>query len=205
MKRTLLVLAALALAVAVYWLAPSDDALPPAAGPASTPAAAGPADLPQPQGQQVPPPQPPGSTSDDPGLHEEWSDTRPAVNLEHIFEGQVNRRGKPVGFHSRPGGENPAGARVARVIDEANKAGVYTADVEIRNDSGRWLRKRSTMFPDRLGREEVLAAILEAWNEREETRGNLFRGPSGEGFTIEGRTLDNGDINTAYPIFSEAQ
>lgn len=209
MKRTLLVLAALALALAVYWLAPpdGDEPLPQQAPSSTSPTPAVPADsgLPQPQGQQVPPPGPTATPTGTPATHEEWSSTRPAVNLEHIFEGQVNKRGKAVGFHSRPGGKNPADARVTRVIDKPNRAGVYTADVEVRNRSGRWLRKRSTFYPDRLSREEILAAVLKAWNERDETQGNLFRGPSGKGFTIEGRTLDNGDINTAYPIFSEAQ
>ncbi|MES1241074.1 MAG: EndoU domain-containing protein [Acidobacteriota bacterium] len=135
----------------------------------------------------------------------EWSDTRPAINQEHIFEGQVNKRGKPVGFHSRPGGRNPSGARVVRIVQGPNRAGVYIADVEIRNASGRWLRKRSTFYPDRLSREEVVAAVLHAWNLREKGRTNPFHGPSGEGFEIEGRPLDGGDINTAYPLFDPGE
>ncbi|HEY4596429.1 MAG TPA: hypothetical protein VIJ02_08525, partial [Thermoanaerobaculia bacterium] len=47
---------------------------------------------------------------------EEWSRTSPPVNVTHIFEGEINKRGKPTGFHSRPGGKDPANARVARIV-----------------------------------------------------------------------------------------
>jgi hypothetical protein len=136
-------------------------------------------------------------------LSEEWSDTEPAINLEHVFEGQINRRGKPIGFHSRPGGRDPAGARVVRTVSGKNELGVYIAEVEIRNGS-RWLKKTSTFYPDKLSRDEVVAAILHAWQERREMGGGKFQGPSGTGFTIEGYTLDDGGIggiNTAYPIY----
>lgn len=132
---------------------------------------------------------------------EDWSDTDPAINLAHIFEGEVNRRGKPVGFHSRPGGEDPSAARVVDVVEGPNGEGVYIADVEIRNpSSGRWLRKRSTFYPDDMDRGEVVQAILHAWEDRQNFRDGRFRGDSGEGFVIEGRTLEDGRINTAYPI-----
>ena len=127
--------------------------------------------------------------------------TGPAINVEHIFEGQINRRGKPVGFHSRPGGEDPEGARMVRRVSGPNGAGVYIAEVEIRSGSDRWLRKTSTFYPDRLSRDEVVAAILHAWEDRRDLGGGKFQGDSREGFTIEGYTLDDGGINTAYPLY----
>ncbi len=57
-----------------------------------------------------------------PGPH--WSDTDPQINLWHVFEGEINRKGKPVGFHSRPGGQDPANARVVSVKSKPNRAGV---------------------------------------------------------------------------------
>jgi hypothetical protein len=192
MKRTAISLVALAVAAALYLLSDYPG------HPTDRPAVSG-SEAPRPSAQGAPPPLSGAS------FEEEWSDTDPAVNLAHIFHGEINRRGKPVGFHSRPGGRDPARARVRRVLDRPNGLGVYTAEVEIRNSSGRWLKKRSTFYPDRLGREQVVAAILRAWEEREETEGNKFRGPSGEGFTIEGYTNEDGAINTAYPIFDEGQ
>ena len=194
MKRKITGLAGLALALAVYLLSQRVAPRPESAPQSPEPPAA------------ATDPAPAGAPAPEVDLGDgEWSRTRPAVNLEHIFEGQVNKRGKPVGFHSRPGGRDPSGARVVRIVEGPNRAGVYIADVEIRNGSGRWLKKRSTFYPDRLGREEVVAAVLHAWNQRERGRNNPFHGPSGEGFEIEGRPLDGGDINTAYPLFDPGE
>lgn len=134
-----------------------------------------------------------------------WSGTEPRINQTHVFQGEINRRGRPVGFHSRPGGRNPQGARVADVTRGPNREGVYEARVEIRDpESGRWLEKRSTFFPDAMDRDQVVRAILNAWRERTTGQSQRFRGPSGRGFTIEGYLLD-GDINTAYPIYREGR
>lgn len=126
----------------------------------------------------------------------------PPIREVHIFEGEINRRGKPVGYHSRFQGADPDGARVRRILTGPNGRGVYVAEVEIRDpESGRWLAKRSTFFPDRLPPEEVLSVILHAYHRRTSQEGARFRGPSGLGFTVEGYTLRDGTINTAYPIY----
>src|SRR5262245_55575060 len=113
-----------------------------------------------------------------------WSDTEPPINRAHLFEGEINKRGKPVGFHARPGGVDPAAARVVRVLDGPNRAGVYVARVEIRDRSGRWLGKTSTFYPDAFGEADVVAAVLAAF--RRSDHGEKWRGDSGRGFTIEG-------------------
>jgi Bacterial EndoU nuclease len=128
------------------------------------------------------------------------SRTSPPINLTHIFEGEINKRGKPVGYHSRPGGKDSANARVTRIVDRPNRSGVYTAEVEIRSGS-RWLSKRSTFYPDRMDRAAVIQAVLNAFKNRGSGSSEKFRGPSGQGFTIEGY-YQNGRINTAYPIFT---
>jgi len=126
-----------------------------------------------------------------------WSDTRPAINLTHIFAGEINRRGKAVGFHSRPGGIDPHGSGIARIVDPPNRIGVYTSVVWI---GRRGRTKFSTLYPDRLTRPQVIAAILAAFRHGQR-RGERFRGPSGHGFTVEGY-FQNGRIHTAYPIYS---
>jgi len=131
---------------------------------------------------------------------EEWSATSPPVNVTHIFAGEINKRGKPTGFHSRPGGQDPPTARLVRIVDRPNRAGVYTAEVEIRAGS-QWLAKRSTLYPDRLDRAAVIQAVLNAFRNRTTGDGEQFRGPSGQGFTVEGY-FQNGRINTAYPLYS---
>ena len=133
---------------------------------------------------------------------ERWSDTRPAVNLEHIFQGEINRRGKPTGFHSAPGGDEPDSARIRRVVSGPNKAGVYTARVEVYDkSSGQWREKFSSMFPDSLAPQQVLDAVMHAFENRDKSRKQPWSGPSGLGFPIQGYVLNDGRINTAFPVF----
>lgn len=126
-----------------------------------------------------------------------WSNTAPPINLTHLFAGEINRRGKPVGFHSRPNGNDPRTSGVVRIVDRPNRFGVYTAVVWI----GRRERtKFSTFYPDRMTQEQVIAAVLSAFHKGRR-RGENFRGPSGLDFTIEGY-YQGGRIQTAYPVYS---
>lgn len=134
----------------------------------------------------------------------QWSDTNPNINLWHVFEGEINRSGKPVGFHSRPGGNDPANARVVSIRDQPNRAGIYTATIEVR-DGNEWKDKFSSFFPDSMSRDEVINAILNAYNNSSDPNAQPFEGPSGLGFTIQGYTSNRGGINTAFPIFVRSQ
>lgn len=135
-------------------------------------------------------------------LSQKWSDTNPRINLKHIFSGEINRRGKPTGYHSRPGGDDPASARIKSISKRANKAGVYTAQVEIKDpDSGQWKQKFSSIFPDTLSHQAVIDAILYAYKNRDKGKDTPWSGPSGLGFQINGYTNRDGSINTAFPIF----
>lgn len=131
-----------------------------------------------------------------------WTTTEPPINATHIFLGEINRSGKPTGFHARPGGEDPENARVLEIRAGPNRAGVYTARVEVRDPgNGRWKEKFSTFFPDRLSHPEIVSAIGHAYQHREHGRDQPWRGPSGLGFRVQGYTLRDGRINTAYPVY----
>lgn len=140
-----------------------------------------------------------------PGHDVQWTSTSPPINETHLFEGEINRRGQPVGFHSRPGGKDPENARLVAVTDGPNRAGVYGAEVEVRESGGSWLRKRSTMYPDAMGRADVVRAVLHAYENRTTGASQKFSGPSGRGFTIDGYLLPDGRINTAFPIYRKDQ
>lgn len=133
-----------------------------------------------------------------------WSNTTPKINLWHVFEGEVNRKGKPVGFHSRPGGADPANARLVSVKSRPNHAGVYTANIEVR-DQQQWKSKFSSFFPDDMNQTEVINAILNAYKNSKNPKKQPWSGPSGRGFQIQGYTLSRGDINTAFPVFVKGQ
>ena len=133
-----------------------------------------------------------------------WSKTDPNINQWHIFAGEINRSGKPVGFHSRPGGQDPANARIRSIRDKPNSAGVYTASIEIR-DGDQWKDKFSSFFPDSLSRQEVLDIVIHAYKNSDNPNAQPFEGPSGMGFSIQGYTSNQGGINTAFPIFVRSQ
>jgi len=145
-----------------------------------------------------------GTSSHSASSGEKWSDTSPNINQWHIFDGEINRSGKPVGFHSRPGGRDPSIARIKSIRDKPNRAGVYTANIEIR-DGNQWKGKFSSFFPDSMSREEVLTAILNAYDNSDNPKAQPFEGPSGLGFRIQGYTSSRGGINTAFPIYVRSQ
>lgn len=147
-------------------------------------------------------PVPPSSTQTTTGQPARgWSRTDPEVNLTHVFFGEINASGKPVGFHARPSGSDPAGARVRRVLSGPNRAGVYTAQVEIAAPGGGWREKFSSFFPDRMDQQQVLAAVLNAYRNRGPGGDQPWEGPSGQGFLIQGYLSRRGGINTAYPVY----
>ena len=90
------------------------------------------------------------------------------INLEHIFCGELNRKNRFTGFHSRPGGKNPATiAKVQVMPGSENANGIYEAtvfwnmnrasDAQPVNAS-----KFSTMFPDACSKRQIIASILYA-------------------------------------------
>ncbi len=131
---------------------------------------------------------------------DKWSSTSPEINLHHIFEGEINRRGKPTGFHSRPGGVDPAGAKLVRVRDKPNSAGVYTATIAVK-DGGQWKEKFSSFFPDDLSADEVISVIINAYNNSSNKKAQPWEGPSGYGYKVQGYTTSQGGINTAFPVY----
>ena len=132
---------------------------------------------------------------------QKWSDTSPNINLLHVFEGEINRKGKPTGYHSRPNGQDPSNARVASVKDKPNRYGVYTANIEVR-DGNQWKSKFSSFFPDSLSRDEVIDVILHAYNNSNNKNSQPWEGPSGAGYRVQGYTSGQGGINTAFPIYT---
>lgn len=131
---------------------------------------------------------------------EKWSTTSPNINLHHIFEGEINRSERPVGYHSRPGGVDANGAKIVKIIDKPNEYGIYTATIAIR-DGSQWKEKFSSFFPDSMSADEVMSVILNAYKNSSNPKAQPWRGPSGLGFSIEGYTSSRGGINTAFPIY----
>jgi hypothetical protein len=131
-----------------------------------------------------------------------WTATDPPVNFAHIETGEINRRGEAVGYHHRPNGIDPPGARVLGIVQPPDATGVYRARVALRDPAdGEWIDKRaaSTFFPDAMSDDAVIRAVLAAFHNGHRRRGGEFTGDSGRGFAIEG-WYQSGRINAAYPL-----
>lgn len=143
----------------------------------------------------------------------EWSRTNPSINLTHVFEGEINKRGKPVGFHVRMNGQDPAHARLIKRLSGPNTLGIYTGRAKIQDRrSGEWKAKSfSSFFPDGLTRTQITDYILVAFKDARPDKRGKWRGKSGAGFQIEGwlcpkggtKTCPHGAINTAYPLYQK--
>ena len=137
-----------------------------------------------------------------PGPTGKWTTTDPPINLAHIDYGEINRHGEAVGYHHRPNGVDPPGARVRQIVQPPDESGVYRARVTLRDPaSGAWIDKKapSTFFPDALSDNEVIDAVLAAFQGGRRRGDGQFIGASGRGFAIEG-WYQNGRINSAYPL-----
>ncbi len=131
-----------------------------------------------------------------------WTSTDPPIDLAHIDYGEINRHGEAVGYHHRPNGIDPPGARVRQMVQPPDASGVYRARVSLRDPAtGGWIDKKapSTFFPDAMSDNEVIDAVLMAFHGGAKRRDGQFVGGSGRGFTIEG-WHQSGRINSAYPL-----
>ena len=134
----------------------------------------------------------------------QWSDTTPALNLTHIFKGEINRKGKPTGFHYESSNPTAFSARIKEILSSPNKYGVYTAIVEIFDPkTNQWKSKFSSLFPKTLSKASVIKAIVNVVQQSPSKKAGRWRGLSTYGFQIEGYRLNDGRIVTAYPIYEK--
>jgi hypothetical protein len=131
-----------------------------------------------------------------------WTATDPPINIAHIETGEINRHGETVGYHHRPNGVDPPGARVLHITRPADADGVYRARVALFDPaSGEWIDKHasSTFFPDAMTESGVIEAVLAAFHNGRRRGDGEFIGDSGYGFMIEG-WYHAGRIVAAYPV-----
>lgn len=117
--------------------------------------------------------------------------------IKHILEGEVNKRGKAVGFHM----ENmptKKGKIIENTRSEANDNGIYSAKVII---DGVPKMAKSTFFPTNMTPQQIVNAINEAYINKKATSRDEFVGNTSYGFDIGMYFNDKGKITTAYPKF----
>nr|WP_240350896.1 RHS repeat-associated core domain-containing protein [Pectobacterium brasiliense] len=91
----------------------------------------------------------------------------PKINAEHVFHGEINKKGKAIGFHHRASIGHEGKARISEITSGPNSQGVYRAKVEVFDKaSGSWVNKgpESSFFPDSWSRQKVMSEIRGAYN-----------------------------------------
>ena len=120
-------------------------------------------------------------------------------SLIHIFEGDINRKGRAGGYHYDMV-EGTSGSIIEGTKSPAlNDAGVYEAKVEVNGTLKKANGGKSTFFPDHMSPQEVVDAINEAYSNMELIEGSRYSGTSRNGIDIEIILNSEGKIITAYP------
>jgi len=132
------------------------------------------------------------------------------IDMRHILEGHLNKKGQAVGFHARPDGIDPPNSKMVELIHKPNTQGVYVGKVEVRESvTTRWVPKKSndgesTFFPDHMNAHEIELAVRHAYADalrrNDIDADGFFSGDSALGFQISGYARDKG-ITSAFPIF----
>ncbi|WP_332275910.1 T7SS effector LXG polymorphic toxin [Bacillus velezensis] len=120
-----------------------------------------------------------------------------AGTMKHIYHGEINKRGKAVGYHH----ESMMGGKIIPGTEKKpDKNGVYMAKVEVGS-----VKKiaDSSFFPREWNRADVLKAIDEAYHTRKQVRSNKYRGITSTGIKIEMYLNSDGTIATAYPLYKK--
>ena len=121
----------------------------------------------------------------------------PAINLEHIFHGEINASGRAVGFHHEGSIGNFGKARITAITDAPNAQGVYRGSVEIFDKTrGTWVAKGplSSFFPKSWSRSKVLEEIRGAYKNKHLIDGKRWEGISPSGVRIGGYLDNSGGI-----------
>ena len=120
--------------------------------------------------------------------------------IEHIFEGQVNARGKAVGYHYK-GIEGTSGNVIPGTESSTNNFGIYKAKVEVNGIPKTANGGFSSFYPKSMSPQEVIGSINEAYRNRVYIRGNTYSGLTSSGMEIEMFLDKNGKIISAYPVY----
>lgn len=120
--------------------------------------------------------------------------------IEHILEGELNRKGQAVGFHY-----DQLPTKKGEIIDgtrtEENEQGIYEAEVSVEGVNKTSNRGRSTFFPDAWDTQDIIDAINEVYDIRTFVSGNTYEGLTHEGILIQ-MYLDGQDrIISAFPVY----
>ncbi|MDO4466201.1 MAG: EndoU domain-containing protein [Bacillota bacterium] len=120
--------------------------------------------------------------------------------IEHIFLGQINRKGDATGYHY-DGIENSPGSIVEGTKTSPDENEVYTGQVVVDGVQKTGNKGYSSFYPESLSPQEVVYAINEAYEEKVHVRSNVYRGETSYGFIVEMYLTEDDKIISAFPIY----
>ena len=122
-------------------------------------------------------------------------------SLIHIFEGDINRKGRAGGYHYDMV-EGTSGSIIEGTKSPAlNDAGVYEAKVKVKETLKKANGGKSTFFPDHMSPQEVVDSINEAYETRafDTNSKNKYEGISKNGMKITMYLDSEKKIISAFP------
>jgi hypothetical protein len=126
-------------------------------------------------------------------------------SLKHIFEGEVNSRGKAVGFHYE-GIENSAGSVVPGTKTTPGANGVYKGQVSVNGIPKTANGGYSTLFPEEMSPQQVVDCINEAYGNKTLVTpapapgmNSTYQGVTAGGIDVTMYINDFGKIVSAFP------
>ena len=126
-------------------------------------------------------------------------------SLEHIFEGEVNSRGKAVGYHYE-GIENSAGSIVNGTRTTPSANGIYEGQVSVNGIPKTANGGKSTFFPENMTPQQVVDCINEAYDNKtlvfsapKSGMNSTYQGTTAGGIDVTMYINDDGKIVSAFP------
>lgn len=120
--------------------------------------------------------------------------------LEHILEGELNKKGSAVGYHY-----DRLPTKKGEIIEGTESSegtqGVYEAKVKVDGIEKTSNRGMSSFFPNAWDTQDVVDAIHEAYENREFIQGNTYEGLTEEGIIIQMYLNNNEQIISAFPVY----
>jgi len=118
--------------------------------------------------------------------------------IEHIFEGNINKRGKAGGYHYECI-EDTLGRIISGTEVKLNDLGVYEAKVEVNTILKSGNGGYSTFFPKDMSPQIIIDSINEAYAMKVFKVGNEYYGYAKNGIKITMYIDKNGKIISAFP------
>ena len=118
--------------------------------------------------------------------------------LEHIFEGEINRRGRAVGYHYE-GYPTGRGNIIEGTKTTPNQNGIYKANIKVDNVEK---VSPSTFFPEEFTVQQVIDSINEAYSRKMFIDGNTYIGTTSSNFKVRMFLDRNNKIISAFPQYN---